>query len=126
MVFNKDFRGPASPVTSVFAAAAELLLVPSSPSARSRTCRACSTWAQPDVASGYRSTGDEAAVDALEKDGASPPRPQGHGPGLGRAVANRKIKVALVIGEDPLGSAAIPEESRTASSRLTTLSPTCS
>jgi formate dehydrogenase major subunit len=113
LVFNKDFRGPRiAGDERLFAAAAEVLACPLlALREKSNMQGFLDMGASPLWLPGYRAHNDESAVDALEKDWGAVLRDlKGQGPHLGQALAAKKIKVAVVIGEDPIGSDAIPEE----------------
>ena len=113
LAFNKDFRGTrVAGDERLFAAAAEALGCPVLALREKANMQGLlDMGASPTWLPGYRTRDDEAAVDALEKEWGVVLRDlKGHGPDLATALSAKRIKVAVVIGEDPLGSDAIPEE----------------
>ena len=113
MVFNKDFRGPRVPGDErLFASAAEAFSCPFlALREKSNMQGFLDMGASPTWLPGYASIEDETAVDSLEKEWGVVLRDlKGHGANLAQALADKKIKVAVVIGEDPIGGDAIPEE----------------
>jgi len=115
LVFNKDFRGPRVPGDErLFAAASELLGCPHlALREKSNMQGLLDMGASPSWLPGYVPLADEAAIDALEKEWCVVLRDmKGHSGDLAAALAEKKIKVAVVIGEDPLGSESLPEEIR--------------
>jgi predicted molibdopterin-dependent oxidoreductase YjgC len=115
LVFNKDFRGPRAPGDArLFALAAELLGCPLlALREKSNMQGLLDMGASPCWLPGYVPIGDEAATDALEKDWCVVLRGvKGHGADLATALMERRIKVAVVLGEDPLANGGLPEEMR--------------
>jgi formate dehydrogenase major subunit len=115
MVFNKDFRGPRIPGDErLFVAVSEVLGSPVlALREKSNSQGLLDMGASPEWLPGYVSLGDEAAIEALEKEWCVVLRdmksPAGN---LAEALTQGKIKVALVIGEDPLGNESLPDEIR--------------
>jgi predicted molibdopterin-dependent oxidoreductase YjgC len=69
--------------------------------------------ASPSWLPGYVPLTDDAAIDALEKEWCVVLRDmKGLDGDLATALAEKKIKVAVVIGEDPLGNESLPQEIR--------------
>jgi formate dehydrogenase major subunit len=115
LVFNKDFRGPrVAGDERLFAAAAELLGCPQlALREKSNMQGLLDMGASPSWLPGYVPLGDDAAIDALEKEWCVVLRDmKGRDSDLARALAEKKIKVAIVIGEDPLGNEGLNEEIR--------------
>jgi len=115
LVFNKDFRGARGPGDErLFAAASELLGCPHlALREKSNMQGLLDMGASPSWLPGYVPLTDEAAIDALEKEWCVVLRDmKGHDGDLATALAEKKIKVAVVIGEDPLGNESLPEEIR--------------
>jgi predicted molibdopterin-dependent oxidoreductase YjgC len=116
LVFNKDYRGLRVPGDErLFAAAAELLGCPQlALREKSNMQGLLDMGASPSWLPGYVPLNDEAAIDALEKEWCVVLRDmKGHSGDLAAALAEKKIKVAVVIGEDPLGNESLPEAIRT-------------
>lgn len=115
VVFNKDFRGPRVAGDEPFFAAASKLLGASVLALREKANMQglMDMGAHPDWLPGYIDPQDEAAVDELEKEWCvvlrDLPRPSAP---LHRLLADKKIKLALVFGEDPFGDETLPEEIR--------------
>jgi formate dehydrogenase major subunit len=115
LVFNKDFRGPRVPGDErLFAAASELLGCPHlAMREKSNMQGLLDMGASPSWLPGYVPLTDEAAIDALEKEWCVVLRDmKRHEGDLATALAEKKIKVAVVIGEDPLGTESLPENLR--------------
>ena len=115
VVFNKDFRGPRAPGDErLFAVAAALLGCPMLALREKANMQGLlDMGASPSWLPGYVPLDDEAATNALEKDWCVVLRDvKGHGGDLAAALAGRKIKVAVVIGEDPLGNESLPGDIR--------------
>ncbi|HVN33023.1 MAG TPA: FAD-dependent oxidoreductase [Thermoanaerobaculaceae bacterium] len=115
LVFNKDFRGPRVPGDErLFAAASELLGCPRlALREKSNMQGLLDMGASPSWLPGYVPLNDDAAIDALEKEWCVVLRDiKGHTGDLAAALAEKKIKVAVVIGEDPLGTDSLPEDLR--------------
>jgi len=116
LIFNKDFRGPrVAGDERLFAAAGELLDCPQlALREKSNMQGLLDMGASPAWLPGYVPLDDEAAIDALEKEWCVVLRDMmGQNQDLATALAEKKIKVAVVIGEDPLGDESLPEEIRT-------------
>ena len=111
LVFNADFRGARlAGDARVIAAAAGLLgcaVLPATEGANARGL--LDMGAHPAWLPGYRAVGDAEATRELERlwggklADLAPPVPD-----LARQLAERRIKVALVLGEDPLGAESLP------------------
>ncbi len=115
VVFNKDFRGPrVAGDERAFAAAAGLLGAPVlALREKSNMQGLLDMGASPTWLPGYQALTDEAAVEALEKEWCVVLRDlQGLGSDLARALVEKRIRVAIVIGEDPLGDPSVPEALR--------------
>jgi formate dehydrogenase major subunit len=115
LVFNKDFRGPRVPGDErLFVAASELLGCPHlALREKSNMQGLLDMGASPSWLPGYVPLTDEAAIDALEKEWCVVLRDmKGLDGDLATALAEKKIKVAVVIGEDPLGNESLPQEIR--------------
>jgi predicted molibdopterin-dependent oxidoreductase YjgC len=115
LAFNKDFRGPRTPGDErVFAAAAEVLGCPQlALREKSNMQGLLDMGASPTWLPGYVPVDDEAGIDALEKEWCVVLRDmESHDGDLASALAEKRIKVAVVIGEDPLGNECLPEEIR--------------
>ncbi len=115
MVFNKDFRGPrVAGDQRIFAAAADafgtsyLALREKSNMQGLHDMGASPAWLP-----GYAALDDVAAIEALEKEWCVVLRDlPTQLPGLDRALTEKRIKVAVVLGEDPLGNPALPDDLR--------------
>lgn len=116
VVFNKDFRGPRVAGDEPFFTAAANLLGASVLALREKANMQglMDMGACPDWLPGYLDPGDLEAVDELEKEWCVVLRdlPPPAAP-LDRLLAEKKIKVALIFGEDPFGDESLPEEIRT-------------
>jgi formate dehydrogenase major subunit len=115
LVFNKDFRGPRVPGDErVFAAAAELLGCPQlALREKSNMQGLLDMGASPAWLPGYVPLNNDAAIEALEKEWCVVLRDvKGQDGDLAAALAEKKIKVAVVIGEDPLGNDDLPADIR--------------
>ncbi len=113
LVFNKDYRGARSAHDSrVYAASAEMLGASFLALREKANMQGLlDMGAFPDWYPGYRSVLDESTVDDLEKEWCVALRDLDTSPNdLGRKLRERKIKVAIVLGEDPLGDPDFPEE----------------
>jgi formate dehydrogenase major subunit len=113
LIFNKDYRGPRSARDSrVYAASAELLgasLLVLREKANMQGLLDMGCF--PDWFPGYRPVQDEGVVDDLEKEWCVALRELQTAPAdLAARLRERKIKVALVLGEDPLGDPDFPED----------------
>ncbi|HUK12893.1 MAG TPA: FAD-dependent oxidoreductase [Thermoanaerobaculaceae bacterium] len=111
MAFNKDFRGPrAAGDERVFAAAAEALGMPYlALREKSNMQGLLDMGASPAWLPGYVPLDDSAAIEALEKEWCVVLRDlKGHDGDLADALEAKKIKVAVVLGEDPLGNPGLP------------------
>jgi formate dehydrogenase major subunit len=115
VVFNKDFRGPRTPGDErLFARAASLMGAPHlALREKSNMQGLLDMGASPTWLPGYIALDDDVAIDALEKEWCVVLRDMnGHDGDLAAALAEKKIKVALVVGEDPLGAEDLPQELR--------------
>ncbi|HPC84199.1 MAG TPA: FAD-dependent oxidoreductase [Thermoanaerobaculaceae bacterium] len=114
VVFNKDYRGKRIPGDDrLFAAAAKALMAPFLALwEKSNMQGLLDMGAHPRWFPGYQPLHGE-AVDALEKEWCvvlqDLRNPNGD---LGRALASRRIRVAVVLGEDPLGNEKLPASIR--------------
>ncbi|HSK09919.1 MAG TPA: FAD-dependent oxidoreductase [Vicinamibacterales bacterium] len=111
LVFNRDYRGPRWPGDArLLAAAASALgcsLLPLHEKANAQGL--LDMGAHPEWFPGYRAVTDEATVEELEKQwGAALRDLDTQGPGVARLLGERKIKAAIVLGEDPLGLEGLP------------------
>jgi formate dehydrogenase major subunit len=112
-IFNKDHRGRRVPGDErVFAAAAGALGASwLALRERSNMQGLLDMGANPSWLPGYLPLDDEASVDMLEKEWCVVLRDiKGCDGDLGRALAQKKIKVAVVLGEDPIGDPDFPAE----------------
>jgi formate dehydrogenase major subunit len=115
LVFNKDFRGARVPEDErLFTAAAEALAcVQLALREKSNMQGLLDMGASPSWLPGYIPLDDEAAIEALEKEWCVVLRDmKGQDGDLATALAEKKIKVAVVIGEDPLGNDDLPADIR--------------
>jgi len=113
LIFNKDHRGPRVPGDErLFAAVADTLGASLlALRERSNMQGLLDMGASPSWLPGYLPLDDEASVDMLEKEWCVVLRDiRGCDGDLARALADRKIKVAVVLGEDPIGDPDFPEE----------------
>ncbi len=115
LLFNKDFRGPRTPGDArLFARAADMLgcsLLALHEKANMQGL--LDMGASPDWYPGYLSVRDEAVVDDLEKEWCVALRDlDATEVDLGSLLRERKIKVAFLVGEDPLGDPDLPEDVR--------------
>jgi formate dehydrogenase major subunit len=111
MVFDKDFRGPrVAGDERVFAAAAQACgMQYLALREKSNMQGLLDMGATPAWLPGYVSLEDAAAIEALEKEWCVVLRDLGsEPPDLARALAEKRIKVAVILGEDPLGNPALP------------------
>ena len=111
MLFNRDHRGPrVAGDDRILARAGEALgcsLLCSREKANQQGL--LDMGAHPLWLPGYASLDDAAAVDTFEKQWCVVLHDfDRSGPSLAEALAARKIKAALVLGEDPLGSPQVP------------------
>ncbi len=116
VVFNKDYRGKRLAGDDLlFAAAASALGAPHLALWEKANMQGLlDMGTHPAWFPGYRSTQD-GAVETFEKEwGAVLQGLRGSGSAeeLARALAERRIRVAVVLGEDPLGNEALPAELR--------------
>ena len=115
MVFNADYRGPRIPRDErLFVAVSDVIGSPVlALREKSNSQGLLDMGASPEWLPGYVSLGDTAAIEALEKEWCVVLRDmKGHDGDLEKAFSEKKIKVAIVIGEDPLGNEDLPEEIR--------------
>jgi formate dehydrogenase major subunit len=113
LVFNRDRRAPRVPGDArLYAQVASALgcgLLGLHEKANMQGV--CDLGASPHWLPGYASTGDAAAIAHLEKEWCVALRgTAGAGADLAEALRQKKIKVAVVIGEDPLGAASLPPD----------------
>ncbi|MFI5142622.1 MAG: FAD-dependent oxidoreductase [Thermoanaerobaculales bacterium] len=115
MLFNKDYRGlRVAGDERIFVAAADALgMSYLALREKSNMQGLLDMGASPSWLPGYVSLDDTAAIEALEKEWCVVLRDlQADRPDLGRALAEKRIKVAVVLGEDPLGNPGLPEDLR--------------
>ncbi len=115
MVFNKDHRGPRVPGDERLFAAAARVLGASILALREKANLQglLDMGASPEWLPGYVSVSDRSAVDTFEKEWCVVLRDMGgHDGDPGKALAAGKIRVALIIGEDPLGNPSLSDEIR--------------
>ncbi|MBE3099412.1 MAG: molybdopterin-dependent oxidoreductase, partial [Planctomycetes bacterium] len=115
MVFNRDYRGPRQAGDSrLFAAVAPALgcgLLPLHEKANMQGL--LDMGADPRWYPGYQPVGDGAVIDELEKEWCVALRDlESGGDTVARLLADKRIKVALVLGEDPLACTSLPQEIR--------------
>jgi len=113
LVFNKDYRGPRVPGDEQLFALAARALGASLLALREKSNMQglLDMGADPEWLPGYLPLGDEAVTQALEKEWCVSLRDvRGDPEGLRKALADRRIKLAVVLGEDPLGNTAFPRE----------------
>ncbi|MFH1263028.1 MAG: molybdopterin-dependent oxidoreductase [Pseudomonadota bacterium] len=113
VVFNKDYRGLRVPgderifAETAKAMGATLLALREKSNAQGLS----DMGANPATLPGYLSSTDRAVTDELEKEWCvvlhDLEKPS---PDLAEALAQKKIRVAVVLGEDPLGSPTLPAE----------------
>ncbi len=115
LVFNRDYRGVrrAGDVRWLAAAGQALGCGVLPLHEKSNAQGLLDMGANPGWYPGYRPVSDPAAIEDLEKEWSVSLRNLDTTPvDIGRLLAERKIKVALVIGEDPLGVETLPAEIR--------------
>lgn len=115
MLFNKDYRGTRSPGdVRLFSRVAELLGFSTiALHEKSNLQGLLDMGASPSWYPGYRSVRDASVIEELEKEWCVALRDIDTGPEeIADLVRARKIKVVLVLGEDPLGGVSLPEEIR--------------
>jgi len=115
LVFNRDYRGlrRAGDVRWLAAAGAALGCGVLPLHEKSNAQGLLDMGASPAWYPGYRAVTDPAAVDDLEKEWSVSLRDLDTAPvDVAKLLADKAIKVALVIGEDPLGTDALPAELR--------------
>jgi formate dehydrogenase major subunit len=115
MVFNRDYRGVrhGGDVQWLAAAGAALGCGVLPMHEKSNAQGLLDMGASPAWYPGYRTVNDPATIDDLEKDWNVSLRDIDTTPvDVARLLADRAIKVAVVIGEDPLGTDALPAEIR--------------
>jgi formate dehydrogenase major subunit len=111
LVFNKDWRGERAPQdeTSYASFARSLGMPLLALREKSNAQGLLDMGAVPEWFPGYQPIDDPAAIQMLEKEWGAVlrdlPRPR---PDIAAALAAKQIKVALVLGEDPLGNPALP------------------
>jgi Uncharacterized anaerobic dehydrogenase len=112
VVFNKDWRGPRVPDDERMYAAFSRALGASTLALREKSNMQglLDMGAHPDWFPGYLATDDVTAITRLEREWnvalRDLPRPKTD---LLTEIAEKRIKVAVVLGEDPLGSPDVPE-----------------
>jgi Uncharacterized anaerobic dehydrogenase len=112
VVFNKDWRGPRAPQDERLYAAFARALGASTLALRERSNMQglLDMGAHPAWFPGYLATDDATAITRLEREWnvalRDMPRPKTD---LLTEIAEKRIKVAIVLGEDPLGSGELPE-----------------
>ncbi|HNX51601.1 MAG TPA: molybdopterin-dependent oxidoreductase, partial [Thermoanaerobaculaceae bacterium] len=114
VVFNKDFRGKRLPGDDrLFAAAAKALMAPWLALWEKANMQGLlDMGANPKWFPGYQPVHD-GAVEALEKEWCVVLQDlKGQEGDLARALASRRIRVAIVLGEDPLGNPGLPAQVR--------------
>ncbi|HEY3381757.1 MAG TPA: FAD-dependent oxidoreductase [Vicinamibacterales bacterium] len=115
LIFNRDYRGVRhlDDTRSLAAAARTLgcLVLPMHEKANMQGL--LDMGAHPAWYPGYRSITDQAVVEDLEKSWSVALRDLDTGEAdVARLLADKKIKVAVVLGEDPLGAADLPDDIR--------------
>ena len=115
LVFNRDHRGPRrAGDVRLLAAAADALgaaLLPLHEKANAQGL--ADMGASPSWYPGYLGVDDDAAVEELEKDWCVSLTELDRAPiDLAEALRQKRIKVAIVLGEDPLGADQVPEDLR--------------
>ncbi len=113
LLFNRDYRGPRiAGDTRLMADAADALgcgLLALHEKANMQGL--LDMGANPDWLPGYAPAGDAAAVAALEKEWCVALRGiEGGGADVAALLRQKKIKVAIVLGEDPVGDPAFPRD----------------
>jgi formate dehydrogenase major subunit len=115
LVFNRDYRGVrrAGDVRWLAAAGAALGCGVLPLHEKSNAQGLLDMGANPGWFPGYRPVSDPAAIEELEKDWSVSLRDLDTAPvDIARLLADKAIKVAIVIGEDPLGTDTLPAEIR--------------
>ncbi len=113
LVFNKDYRGMRVPGDErLFAEAAEALGAPFlALREKSNMQGLLDLGADPRWLPGYVPVGDEAAVAELEREWCVSLRNAAGGGGdVADLLRRKKIKVAVILGEDPVGCPDLPRE----------------
>ncbi|MFB3854381.1 MAG: FAD-dependent oxidoreductase [Vicinamibacterales bacterium] len=115
LVFNRDFRGRRRAGDNRFlaqaAAALGCGLLPLHEKANGQGL--LDMGADPRWYPGYRPVGDGQTVDALEKEWcAALDDLDTNAADVGMLLRDKKIKVAIILGEDPLGAEGLPEDLR--------------
>ncbi|MBP7148821.1 MAG: FAD-dependent oxidoreductase [Acidobacteria bacterium] len=115
MVFNKDYHGPRfAGDARFFAAAASALgcsLLPLHEKANTQGL--LDMGVHPEWYPGYLPIASDEVIDDLEKEWCVALREVTGDPDVAQLLRERKIRVAIVLGEDPLGCAGLPEDIRT-------------
>lgn len=114
-VFNKDHRGPRVAGDERLFAAFAGAMGSSRLALREKANMQglLDMGASPEWLPGYIPVADTAASEILEKQwGVVPREVKGQGANLAQALRQKKIRVAVVLGEDPLGNQAIPADLR--------------
>ena len=115
LVFNRDYRGPrrAGDARWLSAAGAALGCGVLPMHEKSNAQGLLDMGANPAWYPGYRPVSDPGTIDDLEKDWSVSLRDLDTSDvDIARLLADRKIKVAVVLGEDPLGAEDLPAELR--------------
>jgi predicted molibdopterin-dependent oxidoreductase YjgC len=113
LVFNKDYRGARRAGDErLFAAAAAAFRSPFLALREKANAQGLlDMGAFAGRLPGYLPVGDAAATERLEKEWCvALPGPEGSGGDIVDLLRQKKIKVAVVLGEDPLGSEPLPKE----------------
>jgi predicted molibdopterin-dependent oxidoreductase YjgC len=115
LVFNRDYRGPRhAGEARLFAAAGAALgcsILPLNEKANAQGL--LDMGADPRWYPGYLAVDSEEAIENLEKEWCVALRDLDTTPvDVAQMLREKKIKVAVVLGEDPLGSASLPEDLR--------------
>ena len=115
MLFNRDYRGFRStqdgPLMAAIADALGCRVLPLHEKANGQGL--LDMGANPAWFPGYRPVADEAAIDDLEKEWSVALRDlDTSNTDVGSLLRQRRIKAAVIIGEDPLGLAGLPADLR--------------
>ncbi len=113
LIFNKDYRGQRTPQDSrLFSLAADLLgCATLALHEKSNMQGLLDMGANPAWYPGYQSIHDDAVVENLEKEWCVALRDlDADAVDMAALLRDRKIKVAVLIGEDPFGDPGVPDE----------------